>query len=80
MKYKIAFFIFVFISYTGFAQRTKNAKQQKAASDTALPPRTVIVTSEFAPALKPTPNGKYETIDKSFFYIQKMNQEEKSEK
>lgn len=29
-----------------------------------------------APALKPTPNGKYETIDKSFFYIQKMNQEE----
>ena len=28
-----------------------------------------------APALKPTPNGKYETIDKSFFYIQKMNQE-----
>lgn len=29
-----------------------------------------------APALKPTPNGKYETIDKSFFYIQKMNKEE----
>jgi hypothetical protein len=28
-----------------------------------------------SPALKPTPNGKYETIDKSFFYIQKMNQE-----
>lgn len=54
MKYIIAFFIFVFISCAGFAQRTKNTKQQKAASDTALPPRTVIVTSEFAPALKPT--------------------------
>lgn len=30
-----------------------------------------------SPALKPSPNGKYETIDKSFFYIQKMNEEEK---
>lgn len=30
-----------------------------------------------APALRPTPNGKYETIDKSFYYIQKLNQEEK---
>ena len=29
-----------------------------------------------SPALKPSPNGKYETIDKSFFYIQKINQEE----
>lgn len=54
MKYIIALFIFVFISCAGFAQRTKNAKQPKAASDTALPPRTVIVTSEFAPALKQT--------------------------
>lgn len=30
-----------------------------------------------APALKPSPNGKYETIEKSFFYIQKINEEEK---
>jgi hypothetical protein len=30
-----------------------------------------------APALKPSPNGNYETIDKSFFYIQKYNSEEK---
>lgn len=30
-----------------------------------------------SPALKPTPNGKYETIDKSFFFIQKLNEEEK---
>ncbi|MES2589763.1 MAG: thioredoxin-like domain-containing protein [Bacteroidota bacterium] len=29
-----------------------------------------------SPALKPIPNGNYETIDKAFFYIQKMNSEE----
>jgi peroxiredoxin len=28
-----------------------------------------------APALRPSPNGKYETIDLSFFYIQKMNRQ-----
>lgn len=28
-----------------------------------------------APALRPSPNGKYETIDKSFFYIKKMNEQ-----
>jgi hypothetical protein len=28
-----------------------------------------------APALGPMPNGQYETIDKSFFYIQKVNAE-----
>lgn len=30
-----------------------------------------------SPALKPTPNGKYETIEKSFFYIQKYLEEER---
>jgi hypothetical protein len=28
-----------------------------------------------APALGPMPNGSYETIDRSFFYIQKVNKE-----
>lgn len=28
-----------------------------------------------APALKPTPNGQYETIDKTFFYIRKYREE-----
>jgi hypothetical protein len=28
-----------------------------------------------APALRPSPNGKYESIDKSFFYIKKLNDE-----
>lgn len=60
MKYITSFFTLVFISYTSFGQRTKNNKQQKtieqhkAAADTALPPRTVVVTSEFAPTLKQT--------------------------
>lgn len=54
MKYIIAFFTLVLITHTTFAQRTKNTKQQKAASDTALPPRTVVVTSKFAPSLKQT--------------------------
>ncbi|MFT4152571.1 hypothetical protein [Parafilimonas sp.] len=54
MKYITAFFILFLLSHTSFAQRTKNARQQKAAPDTALPPRTVVVTSEFAPALKQT--------------------------
>ena len=31
-----------------------------------------------APALKPTPNGQYETIDKPFFFIQKLNKELKN--
>ncbi|MBI2258692.1 MAG: hypothetical protein HYU67_07310 [Flavobacteriia bacterium] len=30
------------------------------------------------PALKPTPNSKYETIDKSFFYIKKWNEEQEN--
>lgn len=30
-----------------------------------------------APALRPSPNGKYETIEKSFFYIQKYLEEER---
>ena len=32
-----------------------------------------------SPALKPSPNGKYETIDKSFFYIKKIKDEERKE-
>lgn len=60
MKYLIAFFILIFIAQISFAQRKQKAvKKQKAteeksSSDTALPPRTVVVTSEFAPSLKQT--------------------------
>jgi hypothetical protein len=61
MKYIIALFILIFIAQLSFAQRKQNrsAKKQKvteekSSSDTALPPRTVIVTSEFAPSLKQT--------------------------
>lgn len=52
----------------------KNYKVQTFPSYVLLDAYGYVVA---APALKPTPNGKYETIDKSFFYIQKLNQEEK---
>jgi len=47
MKQIIAIIIFIFTASFAFTQ-------EKSASDTVLPPRTVVVTSEFAPSLKPT--------------------------
>ena len=59
MKYIITLITLVFITQHSFAQnkQSKKAKQQKStaersSSDTTLPPRTVVVTSEFAPTLK----------------------------
>ncbi|HEX5153360.1 MAG TPA: hypothetical protein VFW07_18040 [Parafilimonas sp.] len=61
MKYIVTLIILVFLTQLSFAQNKQNkkAKQQKSAterssSDTALPPRTVVVTSEFVPTLKQT--------------------------
>ena len=54
MKYIITFAILFSITQTSFAQKKQNKKEEKPAADTALPPRTVVVTSEFAPALKQT--------------------------
>lgn len=63
MKQTIAFIILIFIAQFSFAQQRRQNKKQKekqtqqqqtSTSDTALPPRTVVVTSEFAPSLKPT--------------------------
>lgn len=61
MKYIITFTILIFTAHVSFAQRTKNknVKQQKPTTeksfaDTALPPRTVVVTSAFSPSLKQT--------------------------
>jgi hypothetical protein len=61
MKYIITLIILVFITQLSFAQNKqgKKTKQQKStadksSSDTTLPPRTVVVTSEFAPTLKQT--------------------------
>src|SRR5258706_12706672 len=49
MKQIISIFILIFIAQAAFSQ-----EKNKNASDTVLPPRTVVVTSEFAPTLKPT--------------------------
>lgn len=62
MKQTIAFIILIFIAQFSFAQRRQNKKQKQAqtqqevknSSDTVVPPRTVVITSEFAPALKQT--------------------------
>ena len=62
MKSTIAFIILIFIAQFSFAQRRQNKKQkqaqnqqqEKSASDTVVPPRTVVITSEFAPVLKQT--------------------------
>ena len=61
MKQITAFIILIFIAQLSFAQNKQNKKvkqqkpaEEKSSSDTALPPRTVVVTSEFAPALKQT--------------------------
>lgn len=58
MKQITTLIVLVFIVQFSFAQKTKNNKQQKHAetssSDTALPPRTVVVTSAFSPTLKQT--------------------------
>lgn len=61
MKSVIAFIILIFIVQFSFAQRRQSKKRvevkkekQQSASDTALPPRTVVVTSQFAPSLKQT--------------------------
>ena len=53
MKHIITFIIFILTVQFSFAQQKKK-QNQKPASDTALPPRTVVVTSEFAPSLKQT--------------------------
>lgn len=53
----------------------KNFKVSSFPSYTLIDAYGYIVES---PALKPTPNGKYETIDKSFFYIKKINDEERN--
>ena len=53
MKHIITFIIFILTVQFSFAQQKKK-QNPKAASDTALPPRTVVVTSEFAPSLKQT--------------------------
>jgi len=59
MKYIATFIFFIFMTQLSFAQNKQNkkAKQQKSteersSSDTALPPRTIVVTSEFTPTLK----------------------------
>lgn len=57
MKYIITLIILVLATHSSFAQRTKNkqqSKQEQSPSDTALPPRTVVVTSQFTPVLKQT--------------------------
>ena len=61
MKQATAFILLIFIAQFSFAQKTKNknAKQQNqteksSSTDTTLPPKTVVVTSEFTPALKQT--------------------------
>ncbi len=62
MKQAIAFILFIFTAQFSFAQRTKhkNTKppqkqtEKTSSSDTALPPRTVVVTSAFTPVLKQT--------------------------
>ena len=61
MKAVILFITLIFIAQFSFAQRkqkkqnqTQNQQEVKNSSDTVLPPRTVVITSEFAPALKPT--------------------------
>ncbi|HYJ63565.1 MAG TPA: hypothetical protein VEV62_07470, partial [Parafilimonas sp.] len=63
MKSVIAFIILIFIAQFSFAQRRQNKKQkqnqtqsqqEQNSSDTVVPPRTVVITSQFAPALKQT--------------------------
>ena len=61
MKYIITSIILVFIVQLSFAQNKQNKKvkqqkstEERSSSDTALPPRTVVVTSAFAPTLKQT--------------------------
>lgn len=66
MKYFIALIILISITQSSFAQRRQNEKhaeakrteqknsEERSSPDTALPPRTVVVTSQFAPSLKQT--------------------------
>ncbi len=61
MKYLVALIILISITQSSFAQHRQNKKRveekkltKQAATDTALPPRTVVVTSQFAPSLKQT--------------------------
>jgi hypothetical protein len=60
MKAVILFITLIFIAQFSFAQRRQKKQKQtqnqevKSSSDTVVPPRTVVITSEFAPALKPT--------------------------
>jgi hypothetical protein len=61
MKQIITLIILILLTQFSFAQRKQNKKvkqekstEEKPSSDTALPPRTVVVTSEFAPVLKQT--------------------------
>ncbi|HEY2728099.1 MAG TPA: hypothetical protein VGI61_13060, partial [Parafilimonas sp.] len=63
MKSAIAFIVLIFIAQFSFAQRRQSKKQkqnqaqnqqEQNSSDTVVPPRTVVITSQFAPALKQT--------------------------
>ena len=56
MKQTAALIILIFIAQFSIAQKKpdKNQPEERSSSDTALPPRTVVVTSEFAPSLKQT--------------------------
>ena len=61
MRYISAIIFLLLITLTSFAQRRQNTKRvqekkvaEQSATDTALPPRTVVVTSQFAPSLKQT--------------------------
>lgn len=64
MKQVIALLILIFIAQFSFAQKrrvkkqtqtkTQSNQEEKPSSDTTLPPRTVVVTSQFQPTLKPT--------------------------
>ncbi len=61
MKYITTLILLVCLAQFSFAQKrqSKNLKKEKStaeksSSDTALPPRTVVVTSQFSPSLKQT--------------------------
>lgn len=59
MKYIVIVISLVLITQHSFAQNRKKKAaqkqaQQKTTSDTTLPTKTVVVTSEFSPTLKPT--------------------------
>ena len=69
MKYIIAFIILMILVQSSFAQRRQAKKhvQEKRSSaqtnsDTTLPSRTVVVTSQFAPSLKQTSKINFSAV------------------